>query len=250
MERFTGKFRLDALPLLVNNARSLLRQSIDYASGYRLKLYYPFVVFPRHRIAFLAVPRCGTTSVRFALTPLAGRGLDFTRYRYRNTFGHYLRTCTPREAAGRYSGYFRFTFVRNPWTRLYSCYLAKVRAKSNRHFRRLGLAQCRTFEEFALRVCDIPDDKADPHIQSQDAMLTYRGSFLPDRVYRFERFLEEWRLARREIESRSGIALAELPHYYPMETDRFCEAYTDRLADLVGERYKADCVQFGYEFPG
>lgn len=240
---------LASVPLVANNAHSLALQFLDYATRYRWKFHSPFVVFPKYGIAFLAIPRSGTTSLRYALTPLLGLGLDFEAPKYRHTFGHYMRSCSRRAAATKYSGFFRFTFVRNPWTRLYSCYLAKIRTKSNRNLRHLGLDQCRSFEDFALRVCDIPDERADPHFASQSHLLSYRGKFLADEVYHFESYIEDWRRVRHRIEAQAGIPLKEIPHYYRMSSEDYLHVYSDDLADRVGRRYRGDCERFGYTYP-
>lgn len=160
-----------------------------------------------------------------------------------------MRSCGRRHVARYHGDWFKFTFVRNPWTRLYSCYLAKVGAYTNRHFQYLGLDKCRTFEEFALRVCDIPDERSDMHFMSQEYLLTYEGVFLPSRVYRFENFAEDWLDAKQRIEQETGISLHELPHYYKKRSERYREAYSTRLVELVGQRYQADCRRFGYVYP-
>ncbi len=232
-----------------NNLRSLALQTMDFVTNYRWHLYSPFVAFPGHKIVFLAVPRAGTTSLEFSLTPLLGPGLDFTAPRYEHTFRHYMYSCTRRQAATRFSDCFKFTFVRNPWTRLYSCYLTRVVTKPNRYFRRFGLDKCRRFDDFVRRVCEIPDERADKHFVSQDYLLTYGGAFLPDAVYRFEAYRQDCQTVRKIIENRTNVRLLDIPHYYPSDSDAFHQAYTPELIDRVGSRYRADCERFGYRYP-
>jgi hypothetical protein len=245
-----NRYNFKALPLHYNYLRSLSLQTFDYVTGYRWYLYFPFMVFPKYKIIFLAVPRAGTSSLENALIPLLGHGLNLRLDRYKHTFRNYMRSCTRREAATKYSSYFKFTFVRNPWTRLYSCYLAKVRRSPNRHIRHLGLDQCRTFEDFVMRVCDIPDEHADEHFISQDYLLTYKENFLPDQVYRFETYTQDWQTLRQRLEQLSGIQLPDLPHIFKTKSNDYRREYSTRLVDLVGERYRADCNRFGYIYPG
>ena len=243
-------FNINALRLYYNNLRSLTLQTIDFVAGYRWYFYFPFIVFPEFKIVFLAVPRAGTSSLEFSLTSLLGKSLDLTSDRYKNSFRHYMRSCSRREVATKYSDYFKFTFVRNPWTRLFSCYLARIRKIPNRRLRHLELDQCRTFEEFVKRVCDIPDEHADVHFMSQDYLLTYNGNFLPDRVYRFETYTQDWLNLRQRLERQTGINLIDLPHIFSTKSDDFRRAYTSKLVDLVMQRYMADCKRFGYTYPG
>lgn len=241
----------DLLTQSFNNIRSLTLQTLDFASGYRRHLYYPFIVFPRHEIVFLAVPRSGSTSMEFALTPLLGSGMNFQSTRLKDhKFRHYMRSCNPREVATRYARFFKFTFVRNPWTRLYSCYLTRVRIKPNRYFRYFGLDRCRNFEDFVLRVCDIPDENADSHFISQSYLLTYNDRFLPDRVFRFESYADGFQESRRMIKEKTGISLLEMPHYHKTASRDYRNEYSTRLVDLVGKRYQADCDRFGYTYSG
>jgi len=233
-----------------NNFRSLSLQSLNYATGYRWQLYSPFVAFPKHGIAFLAIPRAGSSSAEFALTPLLGSGLDLTLPKYKRTFRHYMHNCSRRTVARHYGDFFKFTFVRNPWTRLYSCYLAKVVSYTNRHLSHLGLDKCRSFEDFALRVCDIPDEQSDMHFMSQEYLLTFEGIFLPSSVYRFELYVEGWQDAKERIEKQTGIQLNNLSHYYKSDSEHYKRAYSTRLVELVGERYRGDCERFGYTYPG
>lgn len=247
---FYGYFNPIALHLYYNNVRTMMLQGLDILTGFRWDLSSPFVVFTKFKTVFLAIPRSGTTSLEYALTPLLGQSIDFTKNNYKHTFRHYMRSCSRREAATNFNNYFKFTFVRNPWTRLYSCYLAKVRSKSNRHFRYLGLDRCNSFEDFVIRICDISDDHADMHFMSQNYLLTYKGSFLPDKVYRFESYMQDWNDLRRYLEEKTGIHLLEIPHYYKMKSDDFRRVYSSKLVDLVGKRYEADCNKFGYTYPG
>ncbi|MFC1837837.1 sulfotransferase family 2 domain-containing protein [Thermodesulfobacteriota bacterium] len=242
-------FSFRALPLYYNNIRSLSLQTLDYVTGYHWHLYNPFMVFPKHKLAFLAIPRSGTSSIEKALLPLIGNNLDFELEQYKHTFRLYMRSCTRREVASKYNNYFKFTFVRNPWTRLYSCYLAKVQSYTNRHFRHLNLDKCRNFEEFVLRVYDIPDKQADEHFMSQDYLLTYKGNFLPDQVYRFETYTQDWKILKPRLEQITAVLLSDLPHYYKTKSDDYRNAYSTKLIDLVGERYQADCDRFGYTYP-
>jgi hypothetical protein len=244
------KSGLDILSQHVNNLRSLTLQTLDYATGYRLQLYAPFVSFPRHKLVFLAVPRSGSTSMEYMLTPLLGNGLDFGSPRFQHTFRHYMRSCSPREVVTRYNHFFKWAFVRNPWTRLYSCYLTRVRRRPNRYFRYHGLDKCKTFADFVLRICDIPDRRADSHFISQAYLLTYKDRFLPDQVCRFETYREDCRRIRKIVEDKTGIRLLELPHYYKTASEDYREAYSPRLVELVGVRYREDCRLFGYTYPG
>jgi hypothetical protein len=140
--------------------------------------------------------------------------------------------------------YFRFTFVRNPWARLVSCWLSKFKHYPSHPtkpgVRHRSLYREMPFEEFALFVCSVPDAKADVHFKSQHC-------FLPEEVIYTgfeETFLWDFDMIRDII----GLPLLPVPNSNRSGTGDWTAYYTDELAEKVGERYKEDIKQFNYSF--
>lgn len=155
----------------------------------------------------------------------------------------------------RYVGYFKFAFVRNPWDRLVSCYLQKLapgsrdNAISRRFARRAGDAgEDVTFTRFAEAVCEIPDDRANPHFRSQHVgLLNDDGELLPDFMGSFENLSKHFAHAAKKI----GTPHLELPHLTPSLGHKgrsYRDFYDGELAQKVGERFRKDVELFGYDF--
>jgi hypothetical protein len=153
-----------------------------------------------------------------------------------------------------YHKYFKFTFVRNPWDRLLSCYMSKVVqerfAWSFKSYSNVAFREDMSFEEFAEVVCRIPDEEANPHFCSQHIFMCSRGSrkdILADFVGRFENLEEDFAFVTKRI----GID-ARLPHAADTASIRSSRSYRDfydeKLAEMVGERYREDIEIFGYSF--
>lgn len=142
--------------------------------------------------------------------------------------------------------YFSFTFVRNPFTRLLSCYKDKVegeREEPRPYFTQnlFGrLAASPSFEDFALAVGKIPDRIADVHFVSQHYFIYRKGQPVVDHVGRMESIGTEY----EEIRSRFG--LKPLANYNQTDSDRWMEAYSPAAAEAVFRRYAKDIEAFGY----
>ena len=104
-----------------------------------------------------------------------------------------------------------------------------------------------SFEEFALEVCRIPDNHADPHFKSQYLFLTdWKRQLVVDYVGYFENFEEDCQFAF----SRIGVSDLELPHLLKSKRRPYEDYYTPRLREMVAQRYGQDIRIFGYEFAG
>lgn len=150
-----------------------------------------------------------------------------------------------------YRDYFKFSFVRNPYDRLVSCYYSKINPKvvglDQEPREGLGLRPGMTLKEFAEAVCLIPDEKANVHFRSQHFFLRNYGAGgepLVDFVGRFEDMEENFGRVTKEL----GVRLS-LPHSNPSKRreQQDCRTYYDEdLVRVVGERYREDCEIFGY----
>ncbi|MED4974760.1 hypothetical protein E5Z46_01980 [Geobacillus kaustophilus NBRC 102445] len=146
--------------------------------------------------------------------------------------------------------YFKFTFVRNPFDRLVSCYSSKYHKDKEKgkdildfDIYLLGiLRKDKGFENFVKRVVKIPDFLADRHFQSQyNLIYDKRGKCLVDYVGKFENINEEF----KEIQKK--FQLAPLPHFNKSDKNDWRDYYTIETANLVYKKYRKDIETFGYE---
>ena len=75
------------------------------------------VISDRYRFLYFVVPKCGSATVRHALAPYADIGYPVSNFEQHVTIEKFLRQY---DAEGRFGHSFKFTFVRNPYDRLYS----------------------------------------------------------------------------------------------------------------------------------
>ncbi|MEM8947864.1 MAG: sulfotransferase family 2 domain-containing protein [Pseudomonadota bacterium] len=149
-----------------------------------------------------------------------------------------------------------FSLVRNPWSRVLSCYRNKVLSS------RLGdLAICSRYPDLSP-VMSFPefvrwlgsehgrDDVADRHWISQTRLLSdpETGRLLCTKIGKFERFkadiedfLEEVGLGHLDVLHINRTGVSDDPHSYRSAYDAECR-------DIIARRYRQDIETFGYSF--
>ena len=153
--------------------------------------------------------------------------------------------------------FFKFCFVRNPFTRLLSCYLDKIqrnRPQKAAILRQLGLPEHRleapvSFEQFVKAVVEQPVTLMDGHWRVQ-YYQTLQPGIRFDFIGRFERLAQDMRIAGGRIAQDFGS-------YFGGEvyngTDAGAAAEHYLTADLKREirrKYEIDFEHFGYAARG
>ncbi len=151
----------------------------------------------------------------------------------------------------------RFCFVRNPYTRLLSCYLNKIVGRNAAgRLRRDGLAfrakfgyaddDDIPFAAFVDRIASESWYEANPHWRIQTEQLLWGGVHY-DFVGRFEAFRGELdRLAReRDVDLRPY--LIDRRHHATNAHLHVAAFYTPELQARVHDLYRADFDAFGYD---
>lgn len=152
---------------------------------------------------------------------------------------------------GKYTDYYRFTFVRNPFARLVSCYINKYKNEvheegknyfANIHYLGDRLSEDNGFTDFAKRVCRIPQFLADRHFVSQSYLIhDWLGRALVDHVFLFENIGEDYgRIA-------DNYNLSPLPMYNKTPSYNWIDYYDMETAELVYRYYRRDIKEFGYQ---
>jgi hypothetical protein len=225
------------------------------------------VVLPEHEVVFVPIPKAGCTTVLWTLAQLAGLGPDdfaesggpevsaamtvhdLSRWRPEHRLAQYGEE--ERERILHEDGWFRFTIVRDPATRLWSAWQSKLLLREPRFveafgdapwFPRLPEDPDRVVEDFRRFVQAVGDGAAEDVHWAVQADLAGRLSL--SHVGRMEALAETLaRLAahvggagisprgRRE----NGSPLRMPPH-----------AYDEAAAAVVRRRYEADFAAFGY----
>ena len=161
------------------------------------------------------------------------------------------RSVKPSQVRALKGDQYLFSFVRNPLARLYSCYRDKVlnaeQRRSNCTLSPYGIEFGMSFDEFVLRIAEIPDTKANDHFRSLHTFLTYQGNSFVDYVGKLEHLDEDWQPLKekfgldcpqtdkcnRRVSAGPAIPFKDLP--YTMET-----------AEVAINRYARDIELYNY----
>jgi hypothetical protein len=139
----------------------------------------------------------------------------------------------------RYKNYYKFTVVRNPWSRTYSWYRNVI--NDINHRKRYKVSHDCSFHDFVKY-----------HLENQHALRTQfywlhdsRGSIPMDFVGRFENLQTDF----SKIAETIGLKNAELPkERYTGESASYIEAFNDQTKDIIWKRYEKEIKYFGFEF--
>ena len=164
----------------------------------------------------------------------------------------------------KYINYYKFCFIRNPWSRVVSCYLDKIKNTKNHDQKSIvdmyrGIKRGLNFSNFVefLISKEGSDKYADRHWLSQHKFITDKnGELLVDFMGKVENLENDWRQVCQKI----GLPEVNLPvlntrqGWKPEETkfikDQYYyqEFYNKDTKEKIGERYKKDIELFDYKF--
>ena len=214
----------------------------------------------RNRYVYFQVCKSAGSTIVYHLQTVEYLGTQFTVQDPRNKYlSPHLSPyqLEPARLAGimRDPTWRRFAFVRNPFTRLLSCYLHRIVAKpdspSARHFRTAsGDTGTPSFERFVTVVCGQSSLEMERHwrVQSDEIL----ADVVPiDFIGRFENLRSDLERLSQFLYGRQAFDAKALDRVNasPMQTgaqSRIGEFYTDDLAALVVRRFRRDFELFGY----
>jgi len=225
------------------------------------------IVLPRHKLIYVTVPKSASTRIRRTLARIEGRFSrslrQSKRSKYRGPYGPRNITIGSFHELATDPASLRFSFVRNPYARIVSCWANKFALKplvragdpfidaylAARPEIDLRLPEGAThslsFADFVVFVTAAAEIHKDSHIQAQSDILSIPGlelnfigkveSFNQD----FARVLDHLK-ASDDARGEASKALNE-SHHFDWPT-----YYTPELADRIYRAYECDFDQFVY----
>ena len=143
--------------------------------------------------------------------------------------------------------YFSFTFVRNPWDRLYSSYKFLEKGGVNIHDKNayeMYLSQYKSFEDFVINGLDKKIIYKITHfIPQSEFMCNNKGVVLVDYVGRFERLNQDIITLSKQLKKKVIME----HHNFNLKQD-YTNIYTDGMIEKVRNIYKKDIDIFNYNF--
>jgi hypothetical protein len=141
-----------------------------------------------------------------------------------------------------FNSYYKFSIVRNPWSRAYSWYNNVINRRKDVGFpSKFGVSENCTFEEF------LNSYQTNWGLNTQLYWLNSgKKNNLPfDFIGKFENLENDFKIIASELKLESSI----LPKRLVSEnTKSYTEMYTPKMKDLVAKVYKDEIKLFNYEF--
>jgi len=190
---------------------------------------YEFTASDHHNFIWYRIAKNGTRTMVSILKDSMGQTVDQdVEGMQRTPYDH-----------EHYKDHFKFTFVRNPWARVVSCYFNKVYGK---HFAPFRECKWASFEEWVDWLAKQDLDHANIHIQRQSRFIP-PGVEL-DFIGRLENYEEDI----KTVMARFGVYNPAIPKLNATTHHHYSRYYNDRTRELVRKLYEEDIVRFGYEF--
>jgi len=221
----------------------------------------------KHQCIFIHIPKCAGTSIEAVLGHLQnhiGRGgqdhrsirmieqpylrvnslyskENFIELVRRSTYERFRKQLNYRNDyivnKKQYDEYFKFTFVRNPWARAYSCYKNVMRDPI--HCKKFNISGELYFNDFIKRYA------GRGLLRTQLYWIkNFQGSIPLDYIGRFENLTEDMKIVFSNLKSND----LPLPHKLQGTVDDFRDHYDKETIDLIHEIYNEEIELFHYSF--
>lgn len=150
--------------------------------------------------------------------------------------------------------YFKFSFVRNPFDRLVSCFCDRVEFGSNyeTYFEsnyklnyRYNLKAGMSFSDFVKTIVTIPHHLADRHFKSQYTTLYHNQTCQVNFVGKYESLEKDWAYIANKFDF--DLRLPQLNRASTRRKKPYWQYYDQALLALVSEYYQNDIQYFDYE---
>lgn len=197
--------------------------------------------FDRHRCIFVHIPKTAGVSICRALFGnLAGAHIPLARYQL---------VFSKKE----FNSYFKFTFVRNPWDRVFSAYNFLKKGgllEVDRSWAEVEIAPYQNFDDFIKTGLHRPSIQEWKHFKPQSHFLLVPGSrkLQVDFLGFFENIQNDFQYVATELGLGDSAVLRHENATNPSKKLDYRDFYTDKTRDIVAEIYKIDIDNFGYEF--
>jgi hypothetical protein len=201
------------------------------------------IISSRKRFIFAAFNKTATTSIERVLQPYNSALLFyFLRWRYEREIDSNVifKHARPRDlkqllGGAAWNRNFKFTFVRNPWSRAVSLYNFHRREPTRRR-RELAM---KSFEAWVRGGGTGTAHKSMTEFISDD-----NGKVIVDFVGKYENLNADFKTVCEQI----GLPELDLPHLNQSIRGNYRQLYTRETRDIVASWCAKDIDTFGYEF--
>ncbi len=197
----------------------------------------------KYHCVFVKIPKTAGTSVAIALQ-CQSLGKPHRNIRELRDLIHAMpASADPEKGDPRrfYTDFYKFGFVRNPWSRVVSLYLRREGIQMRNRM---------SFEQFVNWIQNASDTCVHPsvHRNQRDWFLNAEGENAVDFVGKFENLDADF----GHLATHLGAQHIQLPHKRKNQKYRkhYTEYFTAETREMVADKFSVDIKAFGYTFDG
>ncbi|PXV62283.1 sulfotransferase family protein [Halanaerobium congolense] len=190
----------------------------------------------KHKCIFIHIPKAAGTSVSYALF---GDNIGHRKIKYLKIFNE-----------EKFDEYFKFTFVRNPYSRIVSAYNFLMQGgmhKIDDNWAKENLYQFENFDQFilALKENDIAQKILNwQHFAPQHKYICdYDFNIMVDFIGKLENINKDFNYIKNKLNINSNLS-----HKNKSKHKHYSEYYTEETKNIVKKLYKKDFDMFGYVY--
>jgi len=210
----------------------------------------------KYKLLYVQLPKCANTSILLSLGKLAEwKGIGHVE---KNPHKHHdiqevarkHKIPVNQDTINRFRDYYKFTFVRNPWDRIISCWKDKVKYKQKRFigFDPWKIGAGLPFASFAKRISTVSDKDANDHFRSQFYAVSVKGKAFYDWYGKVEQINDDWALLQQLVEKRGGKLDDLLILNQGRDGKGYRQYYDQATRSIISKRYRKDILTFKYKF--
>lgn len=200
-------------------------------------------IFNSYKAIFIHIPKCAGTSITSCLDRenVISRFTTYDNFSIKLMYGRNLQHSTYNKIRMlhplKFTSYYKFSFVRNPFDRMYSEY--SWRKKWDKKL------ENKTFEEMLMQV-PLYRKIGEPHfIEQSNFIYTQRNKLMVDYLGRFETLEYDF----KNIVKTLGIEQLDLKILNrSRESKNYSNKYSDEAKELVNRFFARDIELLEYEF--
>lgn len=212
------------------------------------------IISNKYRFIYFSIPKVATRSILNALHRDQKFNMETCEYGVKSEDILKIKD---------YENYFKFSFVRNPWSRVVSCYLDKIKNPSKNSFKaiisRYDIKPNISFKDFVYFLInnrDGGDKRGDRHWISQHLFISDKNNKLfVDFCGKFENLDKDFLMVCEKM----GIDKMVLPKLntrfgwnpgekYKKDFYYYRDFYDNETRNMINDRYKKDINIFNYKF--
>jgi hypothetical protein len=223
-------------------SRQQRAQLLSFMTQYQQQLFKKVVTgklkycpaFDEKKCIFVHIPKTAGISVCKALLSVDAIG-HMPLYYYQVALGQ-----------KQYSEYYKFSFVRNPWDRVYSAYryLAKGGLSDQDKIWSEAFKKYSSFDDFVRKWVDEENIQLSLHFMPQSHFIkNAQGVIDLNYLGRFENLERDYEVIRKTL---GGDAIGE--NNASGSGLSYAEAYSKKSRDIVARVYRDDINLLGYDF--